>query len=98
MSRCALFLLLICGWFAASCTPLPSPSAIRHQYTGANGAAYRRGYQLGFKDGSHGNDDEYQRHHRDYNKTTEEAFKAGYDLGFDTGEDQASADDDDRDK
>src|SRR4051812_26137250 len=98
MTRTALAILLACVALASSCTPLPAPSIIRRQYTGANGVAYRRGYQSGFQDGLHKRGDEYERHHGDYTSATAQAFEQGYKLGFDTGEDQASADDDDRDK
>jgi hypothetical protein len=91
-------MLLACLAVGSSCTPMPPPAPFSGQYSGTYEYAYRRGYQLGFLDGRRGRDDDYERYHYEYSDSTEDAFERGYDLGHQTGEDQAEADDDDRDR
>lgn len=97
MKSPVLALLLACCVLVSSCVA-PPPVPYSAQYTGANQTAYNRGYQLGFLDGKRDREDEYDRYHYEYTDATEGAFERGYNLGYETGQDQAEADDDDRDR
>jgi hypothetical protein len=92
MKCSALITLLASAVVLLSCAPLPSPAPLSAQYSGANQTAYRRGYHLGFQDGNRGQEENYQRFHREYSSVTADAFQHGYKLGFETGEDQSDAD------
>ena len=77
---------------------MPPPAPFGGQYSGASEAAYRQGYHLGFQDGKRSRDEDYERYHYEYKDETEDAFSRGYELGYSAGEDQASADDDAKDR
>lgn len=98
MNRPILFLLFACLLLGSACAPVTPRAPYSGQYSGASQAAYNRGYQLGFQDGRRGREDDHERYHYEYTEATERAFERGYDLGYETGEDQADADDDDRDR
>lgn len=97
MMRPVALALLACLVLIAACAPLPRVP-YSGQYSGASETAYRRAYQLGFLDGRRGREEDYERYYYEYNQATEHAFERGYDLGFETGEDQAEADESDRDR
>lgn len=77
---------------------MPPPTPFSGQYSGDEEAAYRRAYQFGFQDGKRSHEEDYERYHYDYQDNTETAFARGYELGYEAGEEQAGADDADRDR
>lgn len=98
MKHTALPALLACFFLGSACVPLPPPAPFSGQFSGAGEAVYRRGYHLGFQDGKRSRDDDYERHHYEYEDDTEDAFARGYELGYEAGEEQAGADEEDRDR
>jgi len=91
------FLLLLMA-LLASCTSRPAPAPGSDAYRGAKESAYRQGYHRGFQDGRRGRDDDYERYHFEYSTATEDAYERGYDLGYETGEDQADANEEIKDR
>ncbi|MFZ4765756.1 MAG: hypothetical protein ACOYMN_12450, partial [Roseimicrobium sp.] len=96
MKRLALSLLAVCAMAGPSCVSLPPPAPGSGRYAGAEEAAYRKGYHLGFQDGKYSRTSDHERYHDDYAAATESAFATGYRFGHEAATDQADARDDER--
>ena len=82
----------------SQCIGRPPPAPGDAAYHGKQTNAYRLGYHHGFMDGSNKLEDNFERHHDEYQPSTRDAFAKGYHLGHESGRHSAAADAADQDQ
>jgi hypothetical protein len=87
--------LMMCFALVVGCTSKPPPAPGSKRVFGEEEMTYRRGYYHGVQDGKMGLEEDFERHHEHFKKSTSSVFEEAYKLGYQSGEQRAAATEED---